>query len=175
MTLPEASVEISLEDPRWADLGLTTLAPRAVTATLTALHLPPEAFEVSLLACDDRRIADLNDTFRGKPQATNVLSWPSEERGPATPGALPRLPDAGDPMQAELGDLALAYDTCMAEAADAGLTPEAHVTHLIVHGVLHLLGFDHIDDADADRMEALEVKILAKLGLTNPYDLSVIN
>jgi len=174
MTRPEPGVEIAQEEARWSELDLHALAPRAIGATLEALDLPPAAFEVSLLACDDARIAELNASFRGKPAPTNVLSWPAQDRAPGTPGALPRLPDPADPMQAELGDLALALETCMAEARAAGRPAAHHVTHLVVHGTLHLLGFDHIHDADAARMEALEVKILERLGIADPYDLSVL-
>lgn len=175
MTRPEATVEIALEDDRWGALGLDGLAARAVTATLVALDLPPDAFEISVLACDDTRISELNAEFRGKPTPTNVLSWPAEDRAPDRPGALPRLPDPENPMEAELGDLALAYETCLSESQAAGLAPAAHLTHLIVHGTLHLLGFDHIDDADAERMESLEIEILETLGIADPYRLSVLD
>lgn len=175
MTRPEARVDIALEDARWAELTLERLAVEAVTATLGQLKLAPDAFEVSLLACNDRRIAELNAEFRGKAVPTNVLSWPSEDRAPQTPGALPRMPAPGNPAESELGDLALAYETCMAEAKAANIEEAAHVTHLIVHGTLHLLGFDHITDADAERMETLEVGILATLGIADPYNVSVLN
>ena len=157
------SVDVIIEDDRWAELGLQALAERAVRATLAHLDLAPEDWEVSLLACDDARIAALNGDFRAKPQPTNVLSWPSEER--ANPGKTPHLP-SGDP---ELGDIAIAYDTCMAEAKDGKKPPANHVTHLIVHGVLHLLGYDHENDSDADLMEGTEIAILGKLGVPNPY------
>jgi len=117
------------------------------------------------LAQDDARISALNEGFRGKAQATNVLSWPSQERGALVEGARPELP-VGD---AELGDLALAYETCTREAKSGGIALEAHVTHLIVHGTLHLLGYDHVRDGDGDLMEATEIAILSKLGIANPY------
>lgn len=157
------SVDLIIEDDRWRELGLQALAERSVTATLTHLDLAPEDWEISLLACDDARIAALNGDFRAKPRPTNVLSWPSEER--ANPGNKPN-PPTGDP---ELGDIAIAYETCMAEAADGDKPPEDHVTHLIVHGVLHLLGYDHENDSDADLMESTEIAILGKLGVPNPY------
>ncbi len=96
-----------------------------------------------------------------------MLSWPSEERGPANPGARPALPAPG--MDPELGDIAIAFDTCAREARAAGKPLTDHATHLIVHGTLHLLGFDHIDDADAALMEATEVEILTRLGVPDPY------
>jgi probable rRNA maturation factor len=169
-----ATVEIAAEDPAWDALDLDALATRAVTATLTALALPPEAFEVSVLACDDARIAALNAEFRAKPTPTNVLSWPAQDRAPGTPGGPPRLPDPDDPMDAELGDLALAHGVCAREAAEAGKPLADHVTHLVIHGTLHLLGHDHETDADATRMEGLEVKILQTLNMANPYETPMV-
>lgn len=169
-----AGVEIAVESPLWAPVDLEALARGAITATLTRLGLPPVAFEVSILACDDARIATLNAEFRGKPSPTNVLSWPAEERAPETPGDLPDLPDPADPMTAELGDLALAHETCAREAAEADKPLDAHLTHLLVHGTLHLLGFDHETDPDATLMEALEVEILATLNMANPYETPVV-
>jgi probable rRNA maturation factor len=163
-------VETLIEDARWEAFGLPALAERAGRATLAALDLPVEGFLISLMGCDDARIATLNADFRGKPTPTNVLSWPSDERAAEEPGGMPDLPEPGDVDDPEsLGDIAIAFDTCAAEAEAAGKPMADHVTHLVVHGVLHLLGFDHIDDADAARMEALEVRILASLGLSDPY------
>ena len=169
-TIPPSDTVLTdtlLDDPRWADLDLPDLAEQAAQATLTHLNLDPTDWEIAILACDDSRIAALNADFRDKPAPTNVLSWPSEERGPTTPGTRPDLPVPGtDP---ELGDIAIAYDTCQAEAQAAGKSLRDHATHLIVHGILHLLGYDHIRDQDATLMEATEVEILGKLGLSDPY------
>ncbi|WP_375175947.1 rRNA maturation RNase YbeY [Pseudooceanicola sp.] len=161
------SVDIIYEDDRWQSAGLEPLAEAATAAALSHLGLDAEEWEVSLLACDDARIATLNAEFRGKPVPTNVLSWPSEERGAETPGARPDLPEPGfDP---ELGDIAIAYDTCAREAAEGGKPLADYVTHLIVHAVLHLLGYDHENDPDAALMEGLETEILGKMGLPDPY------
>lgn len=166
----EPLVDTIIEDDRWQALDLGPLAEAAARATLLELGLAPEGFEISLMGCDDARIATLNADFRGKPQPTNVLSWPAEERGAEDPGALPDLPEPGTlDMREELGDIAIAFDTCEAEARAAGKPMADHVTHLIVHGTLHLLGFDHVRDADGDLMEAAEVRILARLGLSDPY------
>jgi probable rRNA maturation factor len=163
-------VETLIEDARWEAFGLPDLAERAGRATLAALDMPVAGFIVSLMGCDDARIAVLNADFRGKPQPTNVLSWPSEERGADSPGGMPDLPEPGPEDDPEsLGDIAIAFDTCAREAEAAAKPMHEHVSHLVVHGVLHLLGFDHIDEADAARMEALEVRILATLGLSDPY------
>jgi probable rRNA maturation factor len=162
--------ETILEHDAWQAVDLTALAERAAWATLAELGLPPEGFAISLLACDDARIAALNADFRGKPQPTNVLSWPSEDRAPDRPGGLPVPPDPGPPGDpAELGDIAIAWETCRAEAAAAGKPLGDHLSHLIVHSVLHLLGYDHISDTDAEIMEAAEVRALARIGLADPY------
>lgn len=149
---------------------MDALAERATKATLRHLGLKPRRFEISLLACDDARIATLNSDFRGKPVATNVLSWPSEERGAECDGAMPDLPTAtAANAPYELGDIAIAWETCATEAVAAGLAMRDHVTHLVVHGTLHLLGFDHIRDLDASLMESIERAILGKLGIADPY------
>ena len=160
------TVDCLIEDDRWDALDLETLAEAASAATLEELGLEPSVWEISLMGCDDARIAALNADFRGKPAATNVLSWPSDERGVAVAGEMPVAPDPADP---ELGDIAIAFDTCEAEARAADKPMADHVTHLIVHATLHLLGFDHERDADATLMEGLETQILGKMGLDDPY------
>ena len=165
----EPLVDIVIEDDRWEAFGLDTLAMAAVRAAFAELGLAETGFTLCLMGCDDARILELNGDFRGKAKPTNVLSWPSEERGVAA-GDVPDLPEAGDADDPEhLGDIAISYDTCATEATEAGKPVADHVTHLVVHGLLHLLGYDHIDDADADLMEATEVRILARLGLSDPY------
>ncbi len=158
------TVEVIIEDPRWKAVGLDDLAARAVSEVLSFLSASEEA-EVVIMGCDDARIADLNRDFRGKPLPTNVLSWPSAERGAAQAGMPPAPPE-----RADLGDIALAYETCMAEASAAGLPRDHHVLHLIVHGTLHLLGYDHEEEADGDLMESVETAILANLGVPDPYE-----
>lgn len=158
-------VEILVEDPRWDDFGLDALAQTSCAQALRHVALDPEGHEVSLLACDDPRIAELNAQFRGKATPTNVLSWPSVDLSPEIPGENPMLEDAEE----ELGDIAIAWSTCAREAEVAGKSMHAHVQHLLVHGTLHLLGYDHDSDKDAALMERLEIAILAELGAPNPY------
>ena len=163
-------VEVAVEDPRWDGIGVEALAEQAARAALAELGLPADGYHIALMAGDDARIAALNADFRGRPQPTNVLSWPSEERGAAAPGGIPPPPRPGsadDP--AELGDIALAWETCAGEAAAADKPLADHIRHLVVHAVLHLCGYDHIADADADVMEAIEVRALARMGLSDPY------
>lgn len=152
-------IDVILEDDRWVDLE--RLARIAVPAALAGANLAG-ASEVAILGCDDARISVLNAEFRGKPAPTNVLSWPSEER---VPGEAPTDP--------ELGDIAIAFDTCAREAAEQGKSFEAHVIHLLVHATLHLLGHDHLEDDEAVRMEALEVQIVEGLGFPDPYNSAI--
>ena len=168
--------DVVIEDMRWQVAGLARLAERAARAALAELGHAPDAYEISVLGCDDDRIASLNAEFREKPAATNVLSWPAQDIAPATGGAHPPAPVPSPPVPGpfagdvqELGDIAIAYDTCAREAGAAGKPLADHVTHLVVHAVLHLLGYDHIRDTDATLMEAVEVRILGKLGLPDPY------
>lgn len=155
-------VDIVLEDDRWEDAGLPAMAERAARAVGEWLELGE--FQVVVMGCDDARIAALNAEFRGKPKPTNVLSWPAVEFGPRPPGEHPEIPEIE-----ELGDIAISYDTCRREA-EAQKKPFAdHATHLLVHAILHLAGYDHIVDEDAETMEDAERSILGKLGIPDPY------
>jgi probable rRNA maturation factor len=155
-------VDLVIEEPRWEVLGLGAIAEAAARRTLEVAGLDPARHEVSLLGCDDARIAALNGDFRGKPGPTNVLSWPAFD------GEVPE-PDPADPQPVFLGDLAIAYGTCAREAEEGGIPLADHVTHLVVHGLLHLLGYDHEMEDEADAMEAFESKILASMGVADPY------
>lgn len=160
-------VEINLEDERWIKPGLKLLAKTAVKAVAAELGLGKHG--ISLLGCDDARITTLNASFRGKSGPTNVLSWPAVDLCPAADGGDPGLPAP----KAALGDVAIAYETCVREALDQGKSLQDHVTHLLVHATLHLLGYDHQRKRDAARMEALETKVLASLGVSDPYHVPV--
>ncbi|QBY01563.1 rRNA maturation RNase YbeY [Rhodophyticola sp. CCM32] len=162
-------IECLIEDPAWEEVGLDGLAACACVAALDELGLAVARFEISVLGCSDARIAALNADFRARPQPTNVLSWPAEAVE-VLPGEMPELPEVTETGPArELGDIAIAHGVCTRESAAAGKPFEHHVTHLLVHGTLHLLGFDHISDADAALMEGLETRILARLGVPDPY------
>lgn len=163
------ALDLVVEAGDWDAPTLRQLAQRACDAVADHLSLPEDC-EVVVMACDDARIALLNAEFRGKPVATNVLSWPAQDLAPLEDGGTPARPQADFPGEGPgLGDIALALETCMAEAHAAQRPLEAHLTHLVIHGMLHLLGYDHERDGDASLMEETEIKILDALGVSNPY------
>lgn len=135
---------------------------RAAVAALAAAETSLAESELSMMLTDDATIADLNRRYRGRDAPTDVLSFSNPDLKPGTPpsaGAAPAL----------LGDVVVAFETASADAAEDGKSLSDHLAHLVVHGVLHLLGYDHEDDGDARSMEALEVAVLAGLGIENPY------
>ncbi len=143
------------------------LAARAVRAALEgagyrAVIGDHGTVEVAVRFTDDAEVQELNRDWRGKDAPTNVLSFPmlaADEVDAA-------LGESDDRL---MGDIALAYETCAREAAEKNIDVEAHATHLVVHGTLHLLGHDHGDEAAGDAMERLETEILAGLGVADPY------
>ncbi|WP_316015450.1 rRNA maturation RNase YbeY [Roseobacter sp. HKCCA0434] len=162
------TLDIVIEDDRWEKLPLARLADAATRLALTAARAP-EGYEIVLMACDDARIAALNAEFRGKAKPTNVLSWPAHDLAPLSPGEAPALPPPPDGFDDALGDMALAYETCIGEAREQGKSVEDHLTHLILHATLHLLGYDHETPEDAALMEGIETRALASIGVADPY------
>jgi probable rRNA maturation factor len=157
-------------------------------AGLAGLAEYPSPVEVSIKLTDNAEVQALNREWRDKDKPTNVLSFPMLEddaleqlRHPELVSGSYFLSDAekiktlkqvqGDDQEMEmlLGDIILAYETCAAEAKEKNIPVAHHATHLVIHGMLHLLGHDHIEDDEAELMEALEVKALASIGLNNPY------
>lgn len=160
-------LDIDIEDwplPQTAECNWEPLAER--TANVAGEGEPLLAnprLLVSLLFTSDSEVHTLNREWRERDKPTNVLSFPMLERV-----ELEGLATVGPPVM--LGDIALAYETCAREAEEKGVPLEHHATHLIVHGLLHLAGHDHVDsDTQAEQMEALETAILAKLGIPDPY------
>lgn len=145
--------------PNWEALATRALAALSQVAP----ELANPRLSASLLFSDDAEVHALNREWRGKDKPTNVLSFPMLERE-----ELLALASEGPPEL--LGDIALALETCAREAADKGVPLEHHAAHLIVHGLLHLAGHDHVhSDAEAAAMEALEIKALALMGIADPY------
>ena len=158
--------------PEW-DVGIfgQLQVEKAVDAAVKvaqnfALADPPIPVSVSIKLSDNDEVHALNREWRDKDKPTNVLSFPMLDDD-----ELDTL-DAGDFISPEimLGDIILAHDICAAEAKEKGIPLADHATHLVIHGMLHLFGYDHVDDDDGEAMEALEVKALASMGLHNPYD-----
>lgn len=142
-------ITVEIEDEAWT-AAVADAEARVQAAAVAALE--GVEGEIVVLLTDDAAVHELNQRFRGKDKPTNVLSFPAPETA-----------------RPHLGDLVLASGVCIAEAADQGKTVGDHLSHLVVHGVLHLLGHDHEDDAEAEAMEAKERAILASLGVADPY------
>ena len=160
------SVDLIMEDARWKSLNLLQISNNAFRETLLHLNLRPENFFCCILACSNEKIKCLNAKFRGKNNSTNVLSFPSTSKiCEVTSG--PKFEANVDPF--ELGDIAIAYEICKQEAEFSKIDFEHYVYHLIIHSVLHLLGYDHEEEKNAIKMEKIEVQVLAKLGINNPY------
>ncbi|MGV2101459.1 rRNA maturation RNase YbeY [Rhizobium sp. 21-4511-3d] len=158
-------IQISVEEGGWpSEDELQPLAERVLEAAAGHLKthakqkFPKMATELSLVFTDDESIRAINAEWRQKDKATNVLSFPAF---PITPGKMP------GPM---LGDIIIARETVEREAAELEKPFDDHLTHLMVHGFLHLFGYDHMNNAEAEIMEGLETRILADLGLSDPYE-----
>ena len=149
------AISCSMEARAWRGVPrVRSLTRRAATASAAFVRQPLHPLaELSVLLCDDARMREINRQWRGIDKPTNVLSFPQA------------LPGGGNP----LGDIAVAHETVAREASEEGKSFEDHYSHMIVHGFLHLLGFDHENDADAGEMEARERQILARLGIADPY------
>jgi probable rRNA maturation factor len=153
------AVDVTISAEAWTGMlrDAEAVARAAAEAAWGALEARGGAAEVSILLADDETVRALNKRHRAIDRPTNVLSFPIG--GTVSGGALPAM----------LGDIVLASGVVAREAEEQGKTLAAHLSHLIVHGVLHLVGYDHATDPEADTMEDLEVRSLAALGLPNPY------
>jgi probable rRNA maturation factor len=150
-------VDVIAEAAAWDQLPAEALARKAVAAALAEAPVKPAAeAEVSIVLTDDARIQALNRQWRGIDKPTNVLSFPAADAGAIGESA-------------HLGDIILAYETIAREAEADGKTVADHLCHLVIHGILHLLGEDHMSDQEAEAMEAREVAALARLGIADPY------
>lgn len=160
-------ISIALDNQGWGgETDWEALADRAVRAALAlsafaALADDARAIEVSVTLSSDEEVHALNRQWRDKDKPTNVLSFPM-----TAPDEVATLPLG---MEAMLGDIILAQGVCAREAAEKRIPFSDHATHLVVHGTLHLLGYDHMDEQDAEEMEALERRVLANLGISDPY------
>ena len=160
-------------DAEWdSKTGWKALARQAAEAAIAESAFPQLAsslrpVEISVRLAGDEEVHSLNAEWRGSDLATNVLSFPMVE--PAAIGDGGWVGDKSDGQELMLGDIVLAHGVCEAEAAARAIPLERHAAHLMVHGTLHLLGYDHLDDAAAADMESREVRALARLGIADPY------
>jgi probable rRNA maturation factor len=159
---PSGDLRISIVEEQ-ADWSGFISPEQGIYAAAAALAAHPQGArargaEAGVVLADDRIVRELNAAYRGKDAPTNVLSFPFQQ----PPGSVPE-------DRPYLGDVVLAAETIAREAAERGIAPTAHVQHLVVHGLLHLLGLDHATDAEAEQMEQLEAEILATLGIADPY------
>jgi probable rRNA maturation factor len=149
--MPNISFEIVIENGAWPDETALSGYAQKICGALSHLS----AGMVTFVFTDDASIQTLNRDWRGFDKPTNVLSFPDG--------------DMGDENLIHLGDVIVAHETLMREAQDLNISFNDHLTHLLLHGTLHLLGYDHIDDAEAELMENIEIQILKGLGIKNPY------
>jgi len=166
-------IELSREAP-WPPLATngadwTALATRAALAAVERTPHGPLAtaaalVEISVRLTSDEEVRTLNAQYRGKDKATNVLSFPMVQAD-----LLETISQNSDDGEVLLGDIVLAHGVCVAEAAERGVSVEDHATHLVAHGVLHLLGYDHLTDEEGDAMEEIERQALGHLGIADPY------
>lgn len=161
-----SETEISVSCSQWSDTvpDAVALCRLAAGAAIKAASPGGGPVEVSILLADDSTVASLNRDFRHRDGPTNVLSFPAGDPAPASPSPL-----GGAAPPVLLGDVVLAYETVVVEADEQDKKPADHLTHLVVHGILHLLGYDHEDESDAEIMEAMEITTLVALGIANPY------
>lgn len=161
-------IALSREEP-WPDQDWDALADRAARAAIERtpygeLLASPTLIEVSVRLASDAEVHALNRQYRGKGKPTNVLSFPMIQ-----PDLLQTVTRNSDDGEVLLGDIVLAHGVCAREAAERGIGVADHATHLLVHGVLHLLGYDHMTEEEADAMETIERDALQFLGLPDPY------
>ncbi|MEM7618711.1 MAG: rRNA maturation RNase YbeY [Pseudomonadota bacterium] len=159
-------IDVTMQDPAWDNLAnIEQIVKDTALKALESAILPKEAvgrdLEASLVLANDDLLQVLNNTYREKDKPTNILTFVSlDSDDPLPEGVL------------SLGDVFLSYETLMQEAQDQGKFITDHIRHLVVHGVLHLLGYDHETEDDATDMETLEIRILESLGIQNPYTLA---
>ncbi len=164
-SFPELDIAVSVEGGGWPQEAQLEPYVRRILETATGFlasgmgqPFPASGCEISLLFTDDEAMRRINGRWRSRETPTNVLSFPAI---PVVPGSMP------GPL---LGDIVVAYETVIREAKDLEIPFDNHLTHLLVHGLLHLLGYDHMSDAEAQQMESLETRILAELHLSDPYE-----
>lgn len=161
----ELAIDIAVDSDRWTDIESIDVLAHKTSATVInwleageKISFPQIPMELSLLLTDDASIKEINAKWRQQDKATNVLSFPTKEI------------EVGETPLPLLGDIIFAHETILSESEELTKSFEEHLTHLFIHGFLHLLGYDHIKDTDAEQMERIETGILLSIGLSDPYE-----
>ncbi len=161
----ELAIDIAVNSDRWTDIESIDVLAHKTSATVInwleageKISFPQIPMELSLLLTDDASIKEINAKWRQQDKATNVLSFPTKEI------------EVGETPLPLLGDIIFAHETILSESEELTKSFEEHLTHLFIHGFLHLLGYDHIKDTDAEQMERIETGILLSIGLSDPYE-----
>ena len=166
------NVEISIENPSWEEIeNLSEITEKCIESVFSELGESSENKEVCVLFTNDDEVRCLNRTFRGKDKPTNVLSFPAQQDD----WNYDEYDDFDEDLRNQektsiLGSIAVAYETLEKEASEQKKKITDHLQHLLIHSMLHLFGYDHIEDKEAEEMESLEIKILEKLNINNPYE-----
>ena len=168
-------INIIFKDKRWVKIPLEEIGKGALKLIIDKFLGQDNNFEVSILASDDVVIRKLNKKFIGKDGSTNIISWPEHETLSNQPGHIPdlvtKLKSRSEGLTF-LGNLALSFERCSIEAKEKNIHFEDHILHLLLHGCLHLIGFDHQNEKDANLMEDIEIRLLSGVGIKNPYELN---
>ena len=168
-------INVIFEDKRWVKIPLEEIAKVALKLIIERFLVKDNNFEVSLLASNDTEIRELNKSFRGNDSSTNIISWPEQEVQLREPGNCPVQMDKFRPDSEGiifLGNLAISFERCSTEAEEKNIYFDDHILHLLLHGCLHLIGFDHQNELDANLMENIEIRLLSGVGIKNPYELN---
>lgn len=166
--------DVVFNDRRWKQIPLEEIAVNALKLIIANFLEKDKKFGVSILASNDAELKELNRSFRGKNTSTNIISWPEHSLQTKQPGCLPKQLSkliANYKGETLLGNLAISFERCSIEAKEKKINFEDHMFHLLLHGYLHLIGFDHQHELDANLMENIEIRLLSRVGIKNPYEL----
>ena len=166
-------INVIFRDKRWVKIPLEEIAKGALKLIADKFLGADNNLEVSILASDDTEIRALNKNFRGNNTSTNIISWPEHDFQIKQPGHFPeqffKIKSDSEGITF-LGNLAISFERCSIEAKEKKIDFEDHILHLLIHGCLHLIGFDHQNELDANLMEDIEIRLLSGVGIKNPYE-----
>ncbi len=170
-----AIININFEEKKWLKVGLKEISKKAFESTFKILAYPKtfKFLEVSILACNDKKIKEYNKIFRGNSKATNVISWPRLKK--INYRDILERKDISHLISSQegtldIGDIAISYDTCFKKAKELNINFDDYIIHMFIHSCLHLLGFDHINNSEFKIMKEMEIKSLIACGIRNPYN-----